>query len=96
VSGRRLCGFEAFIGPVKFVVGALRRLDWTWTQVEDWAACRYLCICGGLLVVTGARSPLTPNKARGYCCLLSNNRRPLSPIAAERGVHPGSICACAT
>jgi hypothetical protein len=24
-------------GPVKFVVGALRRLDWTWIQVEDWS-----------------------------------------------------------
>jgi hypothetical protein len=34
-------------GPVKFVVGALRRLDWTWEQVGDWAVCTYVCICGG-------------------------------------------------
>jgi hypothetical protein len=34
-------------GPVMFVVGALGRLDWTWTQVEDWTACTYVCICGG-------------------------------------------------
>jgi hypothetical protein len=34
-------------GPVKSVVGALRRLDWTWGQVGDWAVCTYVCICGG-------------------------------------------------
>jgi hypothetical protein len=35
-------------GPVKFVVEALRRLDWTWkTGAEDWAVCTYVCICGG-------------------------------------------------
>jgi hypothetical protein len=36
-------------GPVKFVVEALRRLDWTWRQVEDWTVCTYACICGGCL-----------------------------------------------
>jgi hypothetical protein len=40
-------------GPVKFVVEALKRLDWTWGQVEDWTACTYrltyVCICGGNL-----------------------------------------------
>jgi hypothetical protein len=38
-------------GPVKFVVGALRRLDWTWAQVGDWAVCTYVCICGWCLSV---------------------------------------------
>ena len=36
-------------GPVKFVVEALRRLDWTWEQVEDWTVCTYVGICGGCL-----------------------------------------------
>jgi hypothetical protein len=36
-------------GPVKFVVAALRRLDWTWEQVGDWAVCTYVCVCGGNL-----------------------------------------------
>jgi hypothetical protein len=36
-------------GPVKFVVGALRRLDWTWGQVGDWAVFTYVSICGGCL-----------------------------------------------
>jgi hypothetical protein len=37
-------------GPVKFVIEALRRLVWTWGQVEDWAVCTYVWrICGGCL-----------------------------------------------
>jgi hypothetical protein len=65
ISRRRGAGVAT--GPVKFVVGALRRLDWTWGQVggrldrlhirvhlwwvSSWAR--------RLLVVTGARCPLT-------------------------------------
>jgi hypothetical protein len=52
--------------PVKFVVGALRRLDWTWKtggrldrlhiRVHLWWVSRWT---RRLLVVTGARCPLT-------------------------------------
>jgi hypothetical protein len=50
---------------------------WTWAQVEDWTVCTYACICGGLVVVgvlvdppvVGRDwSPVSSNKARGYCC----------------------------
>jgi hypothetical protein len=81
--------------PVKFVVGALsRRLDWTWTQVEDWAVCTYVCICGGCIggsvgcwsVVTGARCPLT--KPVVAAVELQATTEP----HCSRGVQPGGIC----
>jgi hypothetical protein len=79
-------------GPVKFVVGALRGLDWSpgaWGQAGDWTACTYVCICGGclggpadppgrLLAVTGARCPLT----KPVVAAVEQQAGPLSPIAA--------------
>jgi hypothetical protein len=76
--------------PVKFVVGALRRLDWTWTQVEDWTVCTYGRAhlrwvsrwIRRLLVVTGARYPVSSNKARGCCCRTTGDQ--LQPGRAAR------------
>jgi hypothetical protein len=47
--------------PVKSVVEALRRLDWTWAQVEDWTVCTpSVCICLWWRVSRWARRcPLT-------------------------------------
>jgi hypothetical protein len=70
------------IGPAKFVVGAPRRLDWTWSRLVRWAR--------RLLVVTGARCPLS--NAQSPRLLLSNNRQPLSPMHCSRGMQPGGIC----
>jgi hypothetical protein len=88
-------------GPVKFVVEALRRLVWTWTQVAGrldrlhirvhlWWGSRW---SRRLLVVTGAaRCPLT-NKARGCCCRTTGDHRaPLRPGRAARRYLRTSRC----
>jgi hypothetical protein len=86
-------------GPVKFVVGALRRLDWTWKS--GGRSCLlgpFAHTCASVVVVSMGPSvvgrdwsPVSSNKARrGYCCRTSC--RPSSPIAAgERGVQPGGM-----
>jgi hypothetical protein len=59
-------------GPVKFVVEALRRLDWTWEQVGigPFAHTRASVVGASVdpSVVGRDWSPASCNKARGYCC----------------------------
>jgi hypothetical protein len=81
-------------GPVKFVVEALRRLDWTWGQVGDWTACTYIRVhlrwvswwTRRLLVVTGARCPLTKPVVAAV------EQQAATEPHCSRGVQPGGIC----
>jgi hypothetical protein len=73
-------------GPVKFVVEALRGLDWTWKTGGGLGRLhiRVHLRCVGISmeppVVGRDWSPVSSNKPRGYCCRTSC--RPSSPIAA--------------
>jgi hypothetical protein len=85
--------------PVKFVVEALRRLDWTCTQVGDWTVCTYVRICGWCLV-TGARCPRDWSRlfvVTGARCPLTKSVLNAVELQAttephySRGVQPGGI-----
>jgi hypothetical protein len=81
-------------GPVKFVVEALRRLDWTWEQVRGRLDRLYIRVhlrwvsrwTRQLLVVTGTRCPLT--KPVVTAVELQATTEP----HCSRGVQPGGIC----
>jgi hypothetical protein len=80
-------------GPVKFVVGASRGLDWTWKagvrldrlhiRLHLWWVSRWV---RRLLVTTGARCPLT--KPVVAAVELQATTEP----HCSRGVQPGGIC----
>jgi hypothetical protein len=81
-------------GPVKFVVEALRRLDCTWKtgerldrlhmRVHLWWVSRWI---RRLLVVTGARCPLTKPVVTAVELQATTGPH------CSRGVQPGGICA---
>jgi hypothetical protein len=84
--GRAAAGRGGGGGGLRFLV--LRRLVWTWRQrqVGDGP---FAHTCGSVVgvlvgpsVVGRDWSPASSNKARGYCCRTTDNRRPPSPIAA--------------
>jgi hypothetical protein len=91
----RAQGAGVATGPVKFVVGALRGLDWTclgaggrldrlYIRVHLWWVSRW---ARRLLVVAGARCPLT--KPVFAAVELQATTEP----HCSRGVQPGGICA---
>jgi hypothetical protein len=93
------------LSPVKFVVGALRRLGawtWTWAQVQVGDALDRLHIrvhlwwvsrwSRRLLVVAGARCPLT--KPAVTAVELQATTEPHHCSRHGRGVQPGGIFAC--
>jgi hypothetical protein len=81
---------------VKFVVEALRRLNWTLAQaqVEDWTVCTYIRVhlwwasrwIRRLLVVTGARCPLTKPVVTAV------EQQATTGPHCSWGVQPGGIC----
>jgi hypothetical protein len=81
-------------GPVKFVVDALRRLDWTWKTENRWKIGPFAHTCASVMGVSAGPpvvgrdwSPVYYNIARGYCCRTPGGHR--APPHCSRGVQPG-------
>jgi hypothetical protein len=76
----------------KFVVEALRRLDWTWAPRWEIGPFAHTCasvvgILADPSVVGRGCSPVSSNKARGYCCRTPGGyRAPLQPRRAAGGL----------